>query len=176
MALDKVDEATTYGTWELGERDRVGEKGETPHGSVDEAAAARGLGTATTAEMTDGVSLATPASGPQQLVKLLLPSLIKPLPPLVKSNTPPKRIPPRTNESHGMGWAVAGRDDDDEVHQAHERADDPVNSMDTSTNETAASATASTSTDMTAPHRDHAKVTRDPGDQHRMTTQAKTPT
>ena len=42
----------------------VGKKGETPRGRVDEAAAASGLGTATTDHRTtDGTSLVTPVSG-----------------------------------------------------------------------------------------------------------------
>ena len=46
--------------------ERVGEMGETPHGKVDEeVAAAMGLGMKPTEHhRTDGVSLATPASGP----------------------------------------------------------------------------------------------------------------
>ena len=44
---------------------RMGEKGETPHGRDDEAAAATGPGMKTTDhQKTDGGSLATPASGP----------------------------------------------------------------------------------------------------------------
>ena len=135
MALDEVDEATTYGTWELGERDRVGEKGETLHGSVDEAAAVRGPGTATTAETTDGVSLVTPASGPQQLVKLLLPSLllestippslVRPPLPLVESNMPPKRTPPHMNESCRKGQQAAD-DDDGNICRTHATHAEPT--------------------------------------------------
>ena len=175
----------------------MGEKGETPHGRVDEAAAARGPGTVTTAETTDSVSLATPVSGPQQLVKLLLPSLllestippslIKPPPRLVESNTRPKWTPPHVNESCGKGQQAV---DDDEDCRAHECVDDPLaaHGADTSMDETAAIATASMSTDAAAPHHkpsaplegkqrgrettgetgaddDHAEATQDQGDQ-----------
>jgi hypothetical protein len=68
--------------------DGVGEMGETPRGRVDEeAAAATGPGTATTDHIwTDGVSLATPASGPRddQTVKL---DLVKPPPPPTVEST-----------------------------------------------------------------------------------------
>jgi hypothetical protein len=128
--------------------DRVGEKGETLRGRIDEAAAASGPGTATTDHRTtDSVSLATPASGPR---------LVKPPPPPLPvelTATPPVRTPPHANESRGKGQAVAGRDDDDdEDHRAHECVDNPANSADTSTDETAAIATASASTDAAAPH------------------------
>ena len=158
--------------------------GETPHERVNEGtAAARGPGTATTAETTDGVSLATPASGPRELVKLLLP------PPLLKSTIlPPKQTPPHANESHGKGQQVAV--DDNEVHRAHECVNDPANGTDTSMDKTAARATASASTDAAAPHNmpnatlkgerrgrettsdtgalDQAEATQDPG-HHEMT-------
>ena len=113
---------------------------------------------------TDGISLTTPASAPRDDQKVRL-DLIKPLPPpslLELTIPPPKQTPPRANESHRMGRAVAGRDDDDEVCRAHKRVDNPANTTEMSTDETAASTTASASTDATAPHRDHAKVTRAP--------------
>jgi hypothetical protein len=67
----------------------VGEMGETPRGRVDEeAAAATGPGTATTDHIwTDGVSLATPASGPRDDQKVGL-YLVKPPPPTVESTIP----------------------------------------------------------------------------------------
>ena len=156
---------------------RVGEKGETPRGRDDEAAPATGPGMKTTDHhRTDSVSLATPASGPQVDQKVVL-DLVKPppSPSSVTSTTPPKRTrtQPHANEPHGMGRVVAGRDNDDEdrrAHEcadedrrAHECADDPVNSVDTSTDETAASATASASIDAAAPHRDEAEATQDQG-------------
>ena len=98
------------------EMGRVGEMGETPRGRDDEAAAATGPGMKTTDhQRTDGVSLATPASGPRDDPKGDL-DLVKPppSPPSAESTTPPKRTQPHANESHGMGWAVAGRDDDNE--------------------------------------------------------------
>ena len=58
-----------------------------------------------------------------------------------------------------MGQVVAGRDDDDEVCRAHERADDPAHGVDTSTDETTATVTASVSMDTATPH--EAKATRD---------------
>jgi hypothetical protein len=75
---------------------RVGKKGETPHRKVDEEiATATGPGTETTGhDQTDSVSLAILVSSPQ---------LVKPTPP----------SPSRTNEPHGMGQAVVGRDDND---------------------------------------------------------------
>ena len=151
---------------------RVGEMGETPRGRDNEAAAATGLGMKTTDhQRTDGVSLATPASGPRDNPKGNL-DLVKPppSPPSVESTTPPKRTQPHANESHGMGRVVAGRDNDDEERRAHECADDPVNSADTSTDETAASTTASASTDAAAPYK--AKATRDQGDQAKTSASA----
>jgi hypothetical protein len=67
----------------------VGEMGETPRGRVDEeAAAATGPGTATTDHIwTDGVSLATLASGPRDNQKVGL-YLVKPPPPTVESTIP----------------------------------------------------------------------------------------
>jgi hypothetical protein len=154
---------------------RMGEKGETPRGRNDEAAAATGPGKTTTDHhWTDGVSLANPASGPQ---------LVKPTPPpsspSVESTTPPKRTPPHANESHGMGQAVAGRDDDDSDGnhcRAHQHVNNPAHGADTSTDEsdeTAASATANTSTDAAALHHDQAKATTDQG--HQSTTSASAP-
>ena len=133
---------------------RVGEKGEKPHGRDDEAATASGPGTVTTDhQMTDGRSLATPASSPgvDQRVRL---DLVKPLPPppSVESTTPPKRTQPHANESRENGRAVVDRDDDDEDCRAHERVDDPAHGADTSTDKTTAIATASASTDAAAPH------------------------
>jgi hypothetical protein len=137
----------------------MGENGETPHWRVDKAAAARGPGTVTTADTTDGTSLVTPASSLQdRMVQLVKPP---PSPPSVESTAPPKRTPPRANESHGVGRAVADRDGDD--RRAHERVGNPVYGPDTSTDETAASATASASTDAAAPHTDQAEATRDQG-------------
>ena len=140
---------------------RVGENGETLHGRVDEAAAARGPGTATTADTTDGTSLITPASGLQdRMVQLVKPP---PSPPVESTTAPPKRTPPRANESHAMGQAVAGRDNDDKDRRAHKRIDDPADRADTSTDETAATATASASMDAAAPRNNQAKATRDQG-------------
>ena len=144
---------------------RVGEMGETLHGRDDEAAAATGPGMKTTDHLqTDGVSLATPASGPRDDQKADFDLVKPPQPPLsVASTTPPKQTQLHANETHGMGRVVAGRDDDDEDCQAHERADDPAHRADTSTDETAATATASASMDAAAPHHDQAKATRDQG-------------
>ena len=140
---------------------RVGENGETPHGSVDEAATVRGPGTATMADMTDSTSLITLASGLQdRMVQLVKPP---PSPPVEPSTTPPKQTPPHANESHEMGQAVAGRDNDEEDHQVHKCIDDPADRADTSTVETAATATASTSTDAAAARNNQAKATRDQG-------------
>jgi hypothetical protein len=128
----------------------VGEKGETPRGRIDEAAAATGPGMkATDHHRTDGVSLATPASGPQ---------LVKPPPPSVESTTPPARTPPHANESCGKGQQAAG--DDDDICRAHERVDDPAHGADMST-------------DAAAPHHDQAKATTDQG--HQSTTSASAP-
>ena len=153
--------------------ERVGEMGETPHGKVnEEVAAATGPGMKTTEHhRTDGVSLATPASGTRVDQKVEL-DLVKPPPPppsSVASTTPPKWTQPHANESHGMGRVVAGRDDDDDDCRAHERANDPANSADTSMDETAASA----STDAATPHHDQAKATRDQG--HQSATSTSTP-
>ena len=127
---------------------RVGENGETLHGRVDEVAAVRGLGTATMADMTDSTSLITLASGLQdQMVQLVKPP---PSPPVESTTTPPKRTPPCTNESHRMGQAVAGRDNNDEDCQAHECINNPADRADTSTDETAATATASASMEAAA--------------------------
>jgi hypothetical protein len=127
-------EEITYRTQELNTRDLtqvgmqngVGEMGETPRGRVDEeAAAATGPGTATTDHIwTDGISLATPASGPRddQTVEL---DLVKPHPPpLVESTTPqPARTPPHANESHGNGQ---GDDNDNDKSRAHAKhVDEP---------------------------------------------------
>jgi hypothetical protein len=52
----------------------MGENGETPHWRVDKAAAARGPGTVTTADTTDGTSLVTPVSSLQdRMVQLVKP-------------------------------------------------------------------------------------------------------
>ena len=61
--------------------ERVGEMGETPHRKVnEEVAAATGPGIKTTEHhRTDGISLATPASGPQVNQKVEL-DLVKPPP------------------------------------------------------------------------------------------------
>ena len=124
----------------------MGEKGETPHGRDNEAAAATGPGTKTTDHhRTDGGSLTTPASGPEVDQKVRL-DLVKP-PPSVESTTPPERTQP-----HGNGRVVVDRDDDDGGRRARERVDDPAYRADTSTDETAATVTASTSTDAAAPH------------------------
>ena len=164
-----------------GRVEEMGRVGETPHRRDDEAAAATGPGMKTTDHhRTDGVSLATPASGPRVDQKVVL-DLIKPppSPPSVASTTPPKRTQPHANETHGMGRVVAGRDDDDAEHRAHKCIDDPAHGADTSTDETAATATASVSTDAAAPHRDPAKATSQPPARahqaRRATTQAKTP-
>ena len=63
-------------------KEKVGNKGETSCGRVDEkAAAVKGLGTETTDhQRIDGVSLVTPVSSPQ---------LVKPPPSSIKSNTTP---------------------------------------------------------------------------------------
>ena len=93
---------------------RVGEKGETLRGRDDEAAAATEPGTKTTEyHRTDGVSLATLGSGPRVNQKVVL-DLVKPpsSPSSVTSTTPPKWTQLHVNESYGMGWMVAGRDND----------------------------------------------------------------
>jgi hypothetical protein len=133
---------------------RMGKKGEMPRGRIDEAGAATGPGMKTTDhKWTDGVSLATPASGPR---------LVTPPPsPSVESTTPPARTPPHANKSHGEGQQAVG--DDDNIHQVHEHINNPVNGADTSTDETAASVTAGASTDTAAPHTDQAEATRDQG-------------
>jgi len=95
--------------------DGVGKMGETPHGRDDKAAAAMGPGMKTMDhQKTDGISLATLVSGPRDDQKVAL-DLVKPppSPPSVASTTPPKWIQPHTKESHGMGRAVAGRNNDD---------------------------------------------------------------
>ena len=98
------------------EMGRVGEMGEMPHRRDNEAAAATGPGMKTMDHLwTDGVSLVTLVSGPRDNQKADL-DLVKPPPPplSVESTTPPKQTQPHTNESHGMGRVVAGRDDNDE--------------------------------------------------------------
>ena len=155
------------------EMGRVGKMGETPHGR-DEAAAATGPGMKTTDHhRTDGVSLATLASSPRVNQKVVL-NLVKPPPsPLsVASTTPLKWTQPHANELRGNGRVVAGRDDDDDDCQAHECANDPVHRVDTSMDETAATATVSTFMDTAAPHTDHAKATWDQGDQVKTSTSA----
>ena len=74
------------------EENGVGKMGEMPHGKVDkEVAAATGLGTETTDhQWTDGVSLVTPASGPQDDQKVGL-NLVK----------PPPSPPPPTSQTGG---------------------------------------------------------------------------
>ena len=138
---------------------RVGEKGETPHGRDDEAAAATGPGTKTMDHhRTDGGSLVTPASSSRDDQKVEL-NLVKPLPPLpsVASTTPPKRTQRHANESRENGQVVVDRDDNNRERRVHERIDDPAHGADTSTDKTTAIATASASTDAAAPH--HARNT-----------------
>jgi hypothetical protein len=86
----------------------MGEKGETLRRRNDEAAAGMGPGKTTSdPHRTDGISLTTPVSSPQ-LVKPTRPSL-----PVKLTIMPPVRTPLHPNESHRMGQAVVGRDDDD---------------------------------------------------------------
>ena len=153
---------------------RVGEMGETPRGRDDEAATATGLGMKTTNHhRTDGISLATPASGPRVDQKVIL-DLVKPppSPTSVESTTPPIRTSLHTNESGRNGQEVVDRDDNDEGRRAHERADNPAHGADTSTDKTAATATASASTHAAAPHHDQAKAIQDQGDQAKTSTSA----
>ena len=95
----------------------VGEKGETPRGRVDEgAAAALGPGTATTEhQTTDGGSLTTPASGPddREMVKSFVKPLPTPLP--VVPTMPPLLVwtPPRAYETNGKGHSEVNEDDED---------------------------------------------------------------
>ena len=96
----------------------MGKKGERPHGRDNEAAAAMGPGTKTMDHhRTDGGSLMTPASSPEVDQKAEL-DLVKPHPPppSVESTTSPKWTQLHANELHGVGWVVAGRDDNNNDH------------------------------------------------------------
>jgi hypothetical protein len=80
---------------------RVGEKGKTPRGRTDEAAAATGPGTKTMDHhWTDGVSLTTPASGPQ---------LIKPTPPPLDSAMSGAWCNSKRVKTHSLAGAEGGQ-------------------------------------------------------------------
>ena len=116
--------------------EKVGEKGEKPHGRDDEAAAATGPGKTTTDhQQTDSRSLATPASGPRVNQEIEL-DLVKPppSPPSVESTTPPVQTSPHANESSRNGQEVVERDDD--VRRVHEHVDNETSQVDTSKDET----------------------------------------
>jgi hypothetical protein len=73
-----------------------------------------------------------------------------------------------------MGQAVVGRDDNDsDKYRVHQCVDDPENRADTFMDETAASASASLSTDTATPYHEPAKAIQDPG--HPSTTSASAP-
>ena len=127
--------------------EKVGEKGEKPHGRDNEAATALGLGTATMDhQKTDGGSLATPASSPvprDDKVVLTGKSPVESQPPEGQLGAMLQvRTLPRENASDGetqgaMGDKVEGGEmDEDKPRRVHERVDDETSRVDTSEDET----------------------------------------
>ena len=147
-------ECTTTDQGKVEMKTRVAEKGAKSRGRVDEeeAAAPRGPGTVTTARTTDGVSLATPASGPtprDDNVALTEKLPVESEPPLRKqSNTTQPIWMPHDTESNGEGQGMAmghreatgdnvesGKMNDEE-HRAHGRVDDEDSRVETSEDKT----------------------------------------